>query len=222
MFALILGIPTLKLRGDYLAIVTIAAAEIIRYVGRSTALDGPHRCGRGGLRGRPVQGHRSRTTCSTRCARRRRTWAHRPRSSTLVATGSTQLVDPDRRLGRSSVLRLLGSSGCSSAAPGAALLKGIREDEDAVRSLGKNVFAIKMQALVLGGVFGSLGGMIYVLPRAVQPDSMGRSMTFFIWTILLLGGAATCSARCWARCIFWAVLILIKRHRRALRPRLAS
>jgi ABC-type branched-subunit amino acid transport system permease subunit len=30
IFALILGIPTLRLRGDYLAIVTIAAAEIIR------------------------------------------------------------------------------------------------------------------------------------------------------------------------------------------------
>src|SRR3954453_15778023 len=38
IFALILGIPTLKLRGDYLAIVTIAAAEIVRLVGRSTAL----------------------------------------------------------------------------------------------------------------------------------------------------------------------------------------
>lgn len=30
VFALILGVPTLKLRGDYLAIVTIAAAEIVR------------------------------------------------------------------------------------------------------------------------------------------------------------------------------------------------
>ena len=38
VFALILGIPTLKLRGDYLAIVTIAAAEIIRIIGRSTVL----------------------------------------------------------------------------------------------------------------------------------------------------------------------------------------
>src|SRR6478735_3643390 len=38
IFALVLGIPTLKLRGDYLAIVTISAAEIIRYVGRSSLL----------------------------------------------------------------------------------------------------------------------------------------------------------------------------------------
>ena len=46
---------------------------------------------------------------------------------------------------------------------GDALLRGIREDEDAIRSLGKNVFAIKMQALIIGGLFGALGGMIYVL-----------------------------------------------------------
>ena len=38
VFALILGVPTLKLRGDYLAIVTICAAEIIRMVGRSSIL----------------------------------------------------------------------------------------------------------------------------------------------------------------------------------------
>ena len=38
IFAIILGAPTLKLRGDYLAIVTISAAEIIRYVGRSALL----------------------------------------------------------------------------------------------------------------------------------------------------------------------------------------
>src|SRR5690606_19155639 len=37
-FGVVLGIPTLKLRGDYLAIVTIAAAEIVRIVGRSTSL----------------------------------------------------------------------------------------------------------------------------------------------------------------------------------------
>ena len=38
VFALILGVPTLRLRGDYLAIVTIAAAEIVRLLARSTTL----------------------------------------------------------------------------------------------------------------------------------------------------------------------------------------
>ena len=75
--------------------------------------------------------------------------------------------------------------------PWGRLLRGIREDEDAIRSLGKNVFAIKMQALIIGGLFGALGGMVYILPASMQPDAMGRSLTFFCWTALLLGGAAT-------------------------------
>ena len=75
--------------------------------------------------------------------------------------------------------------------PWGRALKGVREDEDAMRSLGKNVFAIKMQALVIGGLFGAIGGMMYVLPATVQPDSLGRSITFFCYTALLLGGAAT-------------------------------
>src|SRR5690606_9063284 len=40
LFALLLGMPTLRLRGDYLAIVTIAAAEIVRLIGRSTSMTG--------------------------------------------------------------------------------------------------------------------------------------------------------------------------------------
>src|SRR4029078_7629275 len=56
------------------------------------------------------------------------------------------------------------------SSPWGRVLKAIREDEDAVRSLGKNVFSYKMQSLVLGGVIGSLAGILYVLPRAVQPD----------------------------------------------------
>ena len=75
--------------------------------------------------------------------------------------------------------------------PWGRVLKGIREDEDAVRSLGKNVFAYKMQALVVGGIIGALGGIVFVLPSAVVPASYTTALTFFIWTILLLGGAAT-------------------------------
>ena len=75
--------------------------------------------------------------------------------------------------------------------PWGRALKGVREDEDAMRSLGKNVFAIKMQALIIGGLFGAIGGMMYVLPATVQPDALGRNITFFAYTALLLGGAAT-------------------------------
>ncbi len=43
LFAFILGVPTLKLRGDYLAIVTIAAAEIVRIIGGNRHAATDHR-----------------------------------------------------------------------------------------------------------------------------------------------------------------------------------
>ena len=39
LFALLLGVPTLRLRADYLAIVTIAFAEIVRQVARSATFN---------------------------------------------------------------------------------------------------------------------------------------------------------------------------------------
>ena len=90
--------------------------------------------------------------------------------------------------------------------PWGRVLKGIREDEDAVRSLGKNVFAYKMQALIIGGVFGALGGVVFALPSAVVPATYTTSLTFFIWTILLLGGAATVFGPVVGSVIFWVIM----------------
>ena len=54
--------------------------------------------------------------------------------------------------------------------PWGRVLKAIREDEDAVRSLGKNVYAYKMQSLIIGGLFGALGRLLSALQTAaVQP-----------------------------------------------------
>jgi branched-chain amino acid transport system permease protein len=208
VFALILGIPTLKLRGDYLAIVTIAAAEIVRIVGRSTALTDVTGAS-SGLRGDSYKqtfhalspfGEGSTTigpfTYSNSFSN---SWWLRLVAWVVVALACLL------------VWRLMRS-------PWGRVLKGIREDEDAVRSLGKNVYAYKMQALILGGVIGSVAGILYVLPRAVQPDSMGRPMTFWVWTILLLGGAATVFGPVLGAMLFWSVLMLIRVVGRAVIP----
>ena len=90
--------------------------------------------------------------------------------------------------------------------PWGRVIKGIREDEDAVRALGKNVYSYKMQSLILGGVYGTLAGMIFVLPRAVVPANYQTSLTFFIYAILLLGGAATILGPIIGSMIFWVLL----------------
>ena len=89
--------------------------------------------------------------------------------------------------------------------PWGRVIKGIREDEDAVRALGKNVFAYKMQALIIGGIFGSLGGIVYALPSSVNPGVYVTSLTFFVWTTLLLGGAATIFGPVLGAVIFWVL-----------------
>jgi branched-chain amino acid transport system permease protein len=55
-------------------------------------------------------------------------------------------------------------------------------------------------------VFGSLAGMIFILPRAVVPSNYQTSLTFFIYAILLLGGAATVLGPILGSVIFWVLL----------------
>ncbi len=194
ILAVLLGIPTLRLRADYLAIVTIAAAEIVRLVVRSTALAGVTG-GSNGLTG--------------------------------FAQGFYNLSPlPDGRYGIGSVdfsaretwVLIVGWCLVAIAmlvtwllmrSPWGRVLKGVREDEDAVRSLGKNVYLYKMQALIIGGMLGSLGGFVFALARAaVQPENYGTELTFFVYTILLLGGAARVFGPIVGAAIFWVLLQL--------------
>jgi branched-chain amino acid transport system permease protein len=90
------------------------------------------------------------------------------------------------------------------------VLKGIREEEVAVRSLGKNVYAYKMQALILGGVIGALGGFMAAIAfQSVQPDTYSTEFTFFVYTMLILGGAARIFGPILGAAIFWALLVFV-------------
>jgi neutral amino acid transport system permease protein len=200
VFAVILGIPTLSLRGDYLAIVTIAAAEIARLTVRSSSLTAVTG-GNSGISGNDFKG-----SFQNLCPLPEGSWAIGPFQYSNCLSNSWWL----RIVGWSLVAVAILLVWRWMKSPWGRVLKGIREDEDAVRSLGKNVYGYKMQALVLGGLFGALGGMIYVLPSAVQADALGRTLTFNVWTILLLGGAATVFGPLLGSILMWTVLMFIK------------
>ena len=194
VLALLLGVPTLRLRADYLAIATLAAAEIIRVVVRSSTL----REWTGGANG--ITGFDDQFYALNPFPRG--TYGFGPfkyseRVSWILLVGWVVVI-----LCCIVVWLLMRS-------PWGRVLKGIREDEDAVRSLGKNVYAYKMQALIIGGVIGAFAGFIYALGRAaVQPDLYGAELTFFAYTVLLLGGAARVLGPVVGAAIFWLVLSL--------------
>ena len=161
VFALILGIPTLKLRGDYLAIVTISAAEIVRLIGRSSVLSDITN-GAAGIRGEPVQ---QATSSDSRCSR-----TAGPSLGPFSYANNVGDGWWTRIVAWSVVLLAVLLVWRLMTSPWGRVLKGIREDEDAVRSLGKSVYGYKMQALLLGGAMAGVAGIIYVLPtRASSP-----------------------------------------------------
>jgi neutral amino acid transport system permease protein len=175
VFAVLLGVPTLRLRADYLAIVTIAAAEIVRQIMGSQTLR-PWLGGKDGRQGfsdplRAINPFVERVDLGIIDLSPFDFW--------VVLIGWVLVAIC------SVVVWLLMRS------PWGRVLKAIREDEEAVRSLGKNVYGYKMQALVLGGLVGGLAGFIMGLARSsIVPDNFQADLTFFAWTVLLLGGAA--------------------------------
>lgn len=191
IFAFILGIPTLRLRADYLAIATIAAAEVVRLLFQTTVFDDFTNSadGLGGYH----EGFR----------------AANPIPAGEYGFGPFLYNETEwwvRIFGILILAVVVLITWSLMRSPWGRVVKGIREDEDAVRSLGKNVFSYKMQVLILGGVFGSLGGVVFALPSAVVPGAYVPSLTFFLWTVLLLGGAATIFGPVVGSVLFWIIM----------------
>jgi branched-chain amino acid transport system permease protein len=188
VLAFILGVPTLRLRADYLAIVTIATAEILRLILGAVEFKDAFG-GSNGLNGF-VGAYQDLNPYDSGLDIGIGSWS---RNDLWSLTVGWVLVG----LGCLLVWALMRS-------PWGRLLRSIREDEDAVRSLGKNVFAYKMQSLILGGVFGGIAGMFHVLKQgSAVPTDFNTTFTFFAYAALLVGGAARVLGPVAGSMIFW-------------------
>lgn len=75
--------------------------------------------------------------------------------------------------------------------PWGRVLKAIREDEQVVKALGKNVFWYKLQSLMLGGAIAGVAGSLYSWQlTTIYPDNFQPQITFDAWTMVILGGAS--------------------------------
>ena len=76
------------------------------------------------------------------------------------------------------------------ASPFGRQLRAIREDETAARSLGKTPARIRLTAFVTGSVIMGLAGGLYGTFYAfVSPQDILPTLTFQIWAMLIVGGA---------------------------------
>lgn len=189
---LVLGIPTLRLRADYLAIVTISAAEILRIVVNSTSVQsvtgGPQ-----GIPGFANSFYDHNPIPTGRYGIGAVTFTHRDLWVISVTWAIVALA--------SILVMLLVHS------PWGRVVRAIREDEDAVRALGKNVFSYKMQSLVLGGALGGIAGIMLVIDRQfVEPNNFPSAITFFAYAALILGGTARILGPILGAMAFWFLI----------------
>lgn len=188
LLGLVLGGPTVRLRGDYLAIVTIAIAEILRLTVRSFS----------GL-GQSFGVIKYTSSFNDLMPGFVRGWAE-------------SLDVPENQLwlfivAWTTVLVVLGLIALMIRSPWGRVLRAIRDDEDAVRALGKNAFWYKLQVLMIGGGIAGLSGALFALSlNQISPVNFLPLVTFFAWTALILGGAGSLVGPIAGSVIFWVVL----------------
>lgn len=162
----LIGIPTLRLRGDYFAIVTIAAGEILRIVimNRQDETGGTL-----GLRGASGGWPKFNRDLVDALGVDRDI-------PLLILTWVTVLLV-------ALFLRHLAKS------PWRRALRAVRENEDAAAAVGKNVFKLKLQSLAIGAAIAGIAGVLLtLLQTSLYPENFEPIFTFVGFAILILGG----------------------------------
>jgi len=169
--AILVGLPSLRLRADYFAISTLAFSEIVRYL--ADAWDGLT----GGNLG--LFGY---TDAWTDASLRIDAWLAR------IGLGERFLLP---LLTVNVVVLLLATAlvALLVRSPWGRVLKAIREDEDAVRALGKNTFAYKLQSLSLAAALAAISGYMLALNISIlSPQNFDPILTAYGFVIIILAG----------------------------------
>ncbi len=197
--ALAIGIPTLRLRADYLGIATIGIAETVRLVLKNEAwltngvwglqqIPSPlysviHRHAAAYISAHPGLPEWQRLLIS-----RAYNWFY----LILVGVVLIAVYFILKRLIRS---------------PWGRVLRAIREDEDAAAMSGKNVFAFKLQSLALGAMIMGIAGALYAHSvRFISPASFEPLYgTFIVWVMLMVGGTGNNKGAMLGAVVVWGI-----------------
>ncbi|HLG72045.1 MAG TPA: ABC transporter ATP-binding protein [Chloroflexota bacterium] len=160
IFGIILGAPTLRLRGDYLAIVTLGFGEIVPviFLNADKYTNGPN-----GINALdpPVVGSYN--------------FGHNPLPYYFVVLFLIALIVI--------IIRRLRDSPLGRA------WMAIREDEVAAAAMGIDTVKTKLFAFAIGASFSGIGGVVYSSKLGlVTPDNFRFSTSAFILSMVVLGG----------------------------------
>lgn len=158
-FGLVVGIPSLRLKGDFLALATFAFGVVVFLILNNwvTLTRGPM-----GLPGVP-----------------------RPSLGPLKFSTEARYVFLVLFL---DILVFL-SIWMIGRAPFGRVLKAIRENERAISTLGRNVAIFKLKAFTLSSLFAGVAGAMFAhYATFVSPDSFYINESFFVLAIILVGG----------------------------------
>ncbi|WP_193725713.1 branched-chain amino acid ABC transporter permease [Ferruginivarius sediminum] len=177
IMAFFVGIITLKLRADYLAIATIGIAEIVRLALKNeTEITG-------GVRGMPGI----------------------PRPFDEMLGGQYELAFLIMLLILLGVL-FIGLEKARTSAWG-RVLRGIRENEDTTLAAGKDVVNFRLQAFVLGCCVMGFAGALYAhFISFISPDAFKPMLaTFLVWVMLIAGGSGNNKGALLGAVAIWAI-----------------
>jgi branched-chain amino acid transport system permease protein len=157
----LLGLPILRLRGDYLAIVTLGFGEIIRIMLRSDLLT-PLTAGPKGVRA--IAG------------------------PTLFGKPFSSDVDFFYLIIIAVIVVIFVTNRLQNSRPGRAWI-AIREDEIAARATGINTFQSKLLALAIGAAFAGLGGVLFASRNQFTgPEDHVMMVSINVLALLIVGG----------------------------------
>jgi len=159
LFGVLLGLPVLPLRGDYLAIVTLGFGEIVRILALN--MDN-FTNGSAGLYSIPAPAIGSTTITDARGF-----YILIVAAALIVWFATARLRDS--RVGRA--------------------WEAIREDEDVAASMGINTTRYKLMAFATGASVGALGGAIYApFYNFVAPQSFTLLVSINVLALVIIGG----------------------------------
>jgi branched-chain amino acid transport system permease protein len=168
---MLLGIPVLRLRGDYLAIVTLGFGEIIRVLAKSDALT----WFTAGPQGIPTVG--------------KPTLFGRPFAE--ISVGGKALGDPLSFLYfiiLGIALAIFISQRLQNSRVGRAWV-AIREDETVAQAMGINTFYYKLLAFGIGAAFAGLGGVLFASRNGFTgPEDFVLMVSINVLSLVIVGG----------------------------------